>query len=53
MILDTKFIDFFISQGAIVGFRIYQTPPIEKDILPNLGLTFSVKIGPNKEKNQF
>lgn len=48
MIFETKFIDFYISQGAIGGFRIYQTPPIEKDILPNLGLTFSVKFEPNK-----
>lgn len=48
MIFDTKFIDFYISQGAIGGFRIYQTPPIEKDILPNLGLTFAVKFAPKK-----
>jgi hypothetical protein len=48
MILETKFIEFFISQGAIGGFRIYQKPPIEKDILPNIGLTFSIKIAPNK-----
>jgi hypothetical protein len=50
MILETKFIDFLITQGAIGGFRIYQTPPIEKDILPNLGLTFSIKLGPNNLK---
>jgi hypothetical protein len=46
IIMETKFIDFLIYQGAIGGFRIYQTPPHEKDILPNLGLTFSIKFEP-------
>lgn len=43
-ILETKHIDFYLMKGAIVGFRIYQNPPLDKDILPNLGLTFSIKL---------
>lgn len=46
VILKSKYLDFYLTQGAIGGFRIYQTPPFDKDILPNFGLTIS--IGLNK-----
>lgn len=47
-IIESKYVDFYLTQGAIMGFGMYQTPPIEKDILPNFGFTLSMKVPKNK-----